>query len=188
MAGKEKKTKKAEYASVKEYKKWRNIHYSLKSAPYASVAIPLGAEAGVNWSEWFGDKTSQNHVSIGFGLGMAIVTTLLSVLAIAKKDSDTMKKIGPYYSVGVAFLMWGFVFYLLSSIAYDAAFLLIYAGAGILAAAIESNIDAAYVKERYEIAKKAMDDNGLSKKGEWKQSLEAQAKKDGATKRQQAYE
>jgi len=169
------KEKKQEPYTLKQYKKYRNIHYALKVAPFVTVAAPLGIEIGVNWNEWF---AQQDKFSVAFGLCLAVITTILSVLAIAKKDSELMKKIGPFISLGIGFLMWGAVCWFLSNLLYQLAYLLITAGLSILSASIEDAVDKQMVKEKYETMKQLADDNGFTKKGKWKAEAQAQAEHD----------
>ena len=161
--------------TLKEYKKWRNIHYGLKVAPVVTVAAPLGAEIGINWNDWF---AQEDKFSVAFGLVLAVITTVLSVLAIVKKDSEVMKKVGPFISLGIGFLLWGAVCWFLSTLLFQLAYLLITAGISILAAAIEDGVDKAVVKEKYEYLKQLADDNGFTKKGKWEMERKAQAEYD----------
>lgn len=165
----------------RQYKRWRNIHFALKTAPYPTVLCPFAIELGVNWQTWF---LNTDSTSIGLGLAMAIVSTLASIFAIIKRDSETMKKIGPFISVGVAFLMWGAVCLFLASVLNELGKLLIFAGCGILGAAVEDAVDNQVVEEKYLYMKKLMDENGLSKKGEWQVNAEKQARTDMANKYQ----
>ena len=158
--------------TLRDYKKWRNIHYGLKAAPFATVTVPLGIEIGVNWNEWF---TIEDKMSVAFGLILAVITTILSVLAIAKKDSELMKKVGPFISLGIGFLLWGAVCWFLSSLLYQLAYLLITAGSSILVASIEDAVDKGMVYEKYEYTKQLAEENGFTKKGKWKKQAEAQA-------------
>lgn len=178
----EKEVKPEEYKSVREYKKWRNVHYSLKAAPFAFVLVPLGTEIGVNWGTWFAEDTGNDKVSLAFGLVMAVISCLLSVLMLAKKDSDLMKKIGPYYAVGAWFLVWGATFYLLYSILYQMAELFIWAGVSVLAGAIADTVDNNVAEQKYKDAKAIVDKYGLSNYGEWKLKLDKQAQRDAKEK------
>lgn len=170
------KNKPQDSATIKQYKKYRNAHYALKVAPFPTVLTPFAVELGFNWGEWFGE--GKDNTSIGLGLAMAIVTTVLSVLAIVKKDSELMKKIGAFVSVGIMFLAWGAICILLASVLTELGTLLLYSGAGIIGAAVEESVDKAVVKEKYEFMLDLVNKNGLSKKGEWQHDMSVQAEAD----------
>lgn len=175
------KTKEPQFETVRKYKAYRNAHYALKVVPYPTAIAPFAIQLGLNWNVWFpGDK---DGTTVGIGLAMALLTTLLSVLAIAKKDSEFMKKVGPFVSVGFAFLAWGAVCLFLASVLTELGKMLIYSGCGILAAAVEDAVDKAVVKEKYLFMKDLADSKGLSKKGEWQQTAIAQAEADAEAKK-----
>lgn len=175
----EKKNKEELPSTLKEYKKWRNIHYSLKVLPYPTIAVPFAVEMGLNWDSWFGESVPW---TVPTGFVMALLSTILSILAISKKDSELMKKIGPFASVGLAFLAWGVVCLCLASVLTEFGYLLVYSGLSILGAAVEDAVDNAVVEEKYQYMKKLADTNGLSKKGEWMKSKKEQAQEDYKTK------
>ena len=160
----------------KDLRKYKAIHYSLKAAPFATVMVPFGVELGVNWNKWF--PQGQNNTYVAIGLSMSVLSTILSVLAIAKKDSDFMKKVGPFVTLAIGFMMWGAVCVFLSSVLMELGLLLIYAGCSIIGASIEDVVDKAVVKPRYLKLKAVADENGLTKSGEWELEVEEQAKKD----------
>lgn len=174
MAKKNKEKKQIPY-TLRQYHKWRNIHYALKAAPVITVIAPLGVEIGVNWNEWF---AQQDKFSAAFGLCLAVITTILSVIAITKKDSEMMKKIGPFISLGIGFLMWGAVCWFLSSLLYQLAYLLITAGLSILGAAVEDAVDRQLVYEKYTTLKTLADEKGFTKKGQWAMEAKLQAEHD----------
>lgn len=169
------KPKNKQPKTLKDYKNWRNLHYGLKAAPVATVAAPLGIEVGLNWNDWF---KVEDKLSVGLGLILAVITTILSVIAITKKDSELIKKAGPFISLGIAFLLWGAVCWLLYSLLYQLAYLLLTAGTSILVAAIEDSVDKWLVVEKYETMKKLADEKGFTKKGKWQKQVELQAELD----------
>lgn len=172
----EKKNKRPLTKTEIAYRRYKAAHIALKIAPYPTAMTPFAVELIVNWKTWFPEN--QDNTSIGLGLAMAIVTTVLSVLAVSKKDSEFMKKVGPFVSVGVAFLVWGAVCIFLSNVLMELGKLLCFAGCGILGAAIEDAVDKLAIKPKYDFIKEQADKNGLTKKGEWEEQVEAQAKED----------
>jgi len=174
------KNKSPELSTVRKYKTLRNVHYALKVAPYPTAIAPFAVQLGVNWNDWF--PAEKDGTTVGIGLAMALMTTILSVLAIAKKDSDFMKKVGGFVSVGVAFLAWGAVCIFLASVLSELGKMLVFTGLGVLGAAIEESVDKTVVQPRYAFMKNVVDSNGLSKKGEWEHQILAQAERDVAIK------
>lgn len=177
MAKRNSKKKEPLPPSVREYRKWRNLHYGLRVASYASPFVPFGVALGVNWNEWF--PPDANATPTAIGLVMAVATLALSVVAMCNKDSEQMKKIGVFIPIGFAFLAWGVVCVLLSNILMELGKALLFTGVGILASAVEDSVDRTVVKEKYLYMKDLVDSNGLTESGAWKQEQKQQAEHDG---------
>ena len=178
---KAKKTKEPVSPTIKAYRKWRNAHAALKATEFGAPFVPLGVTVGLNWQSWFPDGA--NHTPVAVGLIMTIATLALSVLAVSKKDSDFMKKVGPIIPIAFGFLAWGVVCVLLSNVLMELGYALLSSGGGLMASALSDTIDTTYVNERYTYLKQLVEDNGLSKKGEWKQNAQVQAEHDGEVKK-----
>lgn len=174
------KNKKQVPVTVKQFKKWRNIHIALKATEYVAPFAPFAVMLGVNWNQWF--PQDGNHVSVGIGLVMAVASLAISIIAMSNKDSDFMKRVGVFIPIAFGFLAWGLVCVLLSSVLGEFGKAMMATGAGILASATADATDRNVVKEKYEFMKGLMDEHGLSKQGEWKQNAEEQAKYDGDKK------
>ena len=171
-----KKNKEKPNATIREYKKWRNLHFGLKAAVFPTAISPLAIEVIVNANTWFPE--GKDHTTPAFGFAMALLATIGTVLAIVKKDSEIMKKVGAFVSIGIGLVVWGLVFKVLAMAFNDVGNALIYAGAGVIASAIEDTADKLVVKEKYEEMKKLADDNGFTKKGRWKEERRIQAEYD----------
>lgn len=163
-------------ATLREYKKWRNLHYGLKASVVPTALTPFAIELIANWSAWFPEN--KDGTSVGIGLAMALVSTFASVFALTKKDTEFMKKIGPFLPLAIGFIMWGAVLFMLSSVLYEMGKLLIFSGCGILGSAVEDAVEKAAVSEKYEYMKKLADDAGFTRKGRWQKEQEAQAEYD----------
>lgn len=170
------KNKKSLSKTEQEYRKWKNIHRGLKIAIVPTTIAPMAATIGVNWNQWF---KYEDKLSVAFGLVLAIITTVLSVVAILKKDSELMKKIGPFVTLGIGMMLWGGVCLLLAALLDELGRLLVIAGSSILAAACEDIVDKQVVLPKYEYMVKLADETGISKKGQWQQKMEAQAQEEG---------
>lgn len=167
--------------TMREYRKWKRLHYSLKATEYVAPFAPFAITAGVNYNEWF--YTGNEPTKIAFGFVMAVASLALSVVTMAKKDSEFMKKVGIFIPIAFGFLSWGLVCVLLSTILMELGKALLATGAGILAAATADTADKTVVEEKYEYMKQLADENGLTKKGEWQMNAKAQAEYDGEKKR-----
>ena len=165
-----KRNKKQEPKTLRTYKRLRNTHYALKVAPFVTSAVPFAVEAGVYGNEWF---TPKEAGSAATGLILAVLTTLATVLAVAKRDSEFMKKLGPFIPLGIGFLVWGVVCLIIADLLNQFGYLLIAAGSSILVAAVEDTLDKTLVKGKYEYMKKLADDNGYTKKGKWEAEQKA---------------
>ena len=168
--------------TMKSYKRWRNAHIALKATEYSAPFVPLGIVLGVNWNEWF--PQNGEHTSVAVGLIMALASTVVAVAAIVKKDSDFMKKIGLFIVFAFEFIGWGIVCVLLSKIALELGKALICTGAGLIATATADVVDKSAINNKYLEMKKLVDDNGLSKWGEWKERAKIQAEYDGEKKKE----
>lgn len=170
------KNKKQLSKTEQEYRKWKRTHFALKAAPFPTVVAPFAVIIGVNWNDWF---KHEDKISVALGLILAVITTVLSVVAITKKDSELMKKVGPFISLGIGFLMWGAVCIFLAALLQDLGYLLLTAGSSILVAAVEDAVDKQLVLPKYEYMVKLADETGISKKGQWEAEMEAKAKDEG---------
>ena len=177
--------KKKQPKTLREYKKWRNLHIGLKAAVYPLSVSPFAIELIANWNTWF--PANKDNTSIGIGLALALVTTFISVFAVIKKDSELMKKIGPFVALAFGMILWGSVAILLSTVLMELGKLLIFSGCGIIAAAVDDAVDKAVVKEKYEFTKALADEAGFTKRGKWQNEAKKQAEYD-KEKYEQEYE
>lgn len=180
MENKVDKKSKAEYETLKQYHKFVAIKYSLKSGTYLFAVVPFFAELGVNWNAWFSNKDTAP--SIGTGFAMLIVTTVLSLLAILKKDDEFMKKFSPLFYIAVIFIMWAATFMFLATIMNEMGKMLMYASIGILAGAISDETEKTVVEPKYKLYKELAHNAGLTNTGAFEKHAREQAEKDRLAK------
>ena len=168
--------------TVKQMNKYRGASIGLKCASYGCCLVPAGVIVGVNWNDWFA-QADDGKVSIGLGFGMLIVSTLLSVIMVMKRDKEFMKKYSPMFYVALLVLCWGATFALLSALAKEFASMLIYVGIGVACGAICDEVNIAAIKPRYEKYKKLVFDYGLVDKAQAEINAREQAKKDREARR-----
>jgi hypothetical protein len=174
------KRNKPKYALNKEYRKWLGIKAAIKAGTYGSVLTPSAVIFGLNYNEWFNSASQSNAPSIGLGFGMLIVSTLVTVVAVFKKDSDFMKKFSPLFYIAVICLLWAATFSFLSSILYEMGSMFYYISAGVLGGAVFDEVNTAYVNPRYEAIKAARDKAGVSSIGDFTLDLEKKEREDRA--------
>lgn len=174
------KRNKPKYQLNKDYRKWLAIKAGMKVGTYASVLTPSAVIFGMNYQEWFAESGS-NGPSIGIGFGMLIVSTLVTIVAVFKKDSDFMKKFSPLFYIAVICLLWAATFSFLSSILYEMGSMFYYISAGVLGGAVFDEVNTAYVNPRYEAIKAARDKAGVSSIGDFTLDLEKKERADKQT-------
>ena len=169
-----------EYETLKQFHKFSAIKYSLKGSTYLFAVVPFFAELGVNYQAWFGNESTAP--SIGMGFGMLIASTVLTILAVVKKDEEFMKKFSPLFYIAVIFLAWAAAFMFLSSIMSEMGKMLMYAACGILAGAISDESEETLVEPKYRLYKELAHNSGLTNSGAFEKHAREQAEKDRQAK------
>lgn len=182
-----KKAAKPPRTTAQKFRFWRNVGYACKGVEFLSPLVPFSVMLGLNWENWF-PKDAGTGWSIGLGFGMLIVSTLLAVWQIVKKDDLMKEKLSFLFSVCVVFVLFGFSFKLLSSIMSEMGDMFLYVGCGLLGGAMSDQADRIAFKPRREFYRKLIEENGLSKVSARKQEDIEQAKREGEErKKERAY-
>ena len=168
--------------TVKKMRSLRWVSIALKAGSYATCVVPASVMLACNWNEWFGQGDNQLHIGLGFG--MLIVSTLATIFAVMKKDSDFFKKYSSLFPVAIGLLMWGGTCYFLSQLAYQFSEMLLYTAIGVACAAIEDEVNELSIKPKLAFYKKLVDEYGLSKKSDEQKKAEEQARKDREVRRE----
>lgn len=176
-----KKSKQQEPKTLRDFKKYRNLHYGIKIGEFVAPFVPFAIALGFNWNDWFPENG--NHTSVGIGLVLAIASLAISILMMMKKDSDLMKKVGVFIPIAFGFIAWGVVCILLSTVLLELGKSLLATGIGIAVSAVSDTVDKTIVYEKYCYLKNLATENGLTKQGKWQMDAEAQAKYDGEKQR-----
>jgi hypothetical protein len=163
--------------SVKQYRKIRDAKWGLKAASYLCAMTPDIIICGVNYDEWFAPQTSTGP-SLGVGFGMMLVSLILTLLAIFKRDTDFMTKFSPLFYVAVLCACWGISFYFLATIMNEAGQMFIYTAIGVMAGGVCDQCEKDLVEPKYLKAKECISKHGLSSYGAWEKAFEKQASDD----------
>ncbi len=174
---KEKKVKQPK-TTLEKYRMWDRWHKTVWGSKFAMPLVPASIVLGLNWNEWVGNNTSKGW-SIGVGFGMLIVACITSILAIMKRDEIIKKNISAVFIVAIVFLIVGFGFKLLASIANEFGDMFIYISFGVVAAAGVDQADKSLLMPKVEYYKGLVEENGLDKKSARRLEEEEQAKREG---------
>ncbi len=175
------KHKDKELPTVKKMRSLRTASYALKAGSYVTCLVPSSVMLACNWNEWFGE--ANDHVSIGIGFGMLIISTLSTIFAVMKKDEEFFKKYSSLFPIAIVLLLWGATFAFLSQLSQQFSEMLIYTAIGVGCGAVEDEVNALAVKPKLAYYKKLVEEYGLSKKADEESKAEEQARKDRETRR-----
>lgn len=162
---------------TKTQKKYRNlqiVRWSLYSGTYLIPLVPAGIMLGINWEEWF----SKDQWSIGLGFGMLLLTILITILGIAKKDEVVKKNVSALFYFAGLMSLWAVSLMFLASIANEFGYMLLYTACGLLGGATCEQINKTKIIKEVDQYKKILIQSGLKKeKNNYNEILE-RAKKE----------
>lgn len=167
------KTKKT--PTQKKYSSWKTTKYVLKASTYVVPLVPEGIILGINWNEWF---TVSNSWSIGLGFGSLLVTIMVTILGIAKRDDVVKENISPMFYLAGLMAMWAVSLMFLASIAQNFGTMLLYTAAGICGGATCDQINKTVVAEKVKMYKEILVEVGLDKENNKLEELKEQALKE----------
>lgn len=176
-----KKEKKAR-TTLQKYTLWHRWSIALEVTKYAMPAIPFGVILGINWSDWFGNNESQGW-SIGVGFGMLIVSTVMAIVEIMKKDEIAKTNVSMLYYISIVFVLVGFSFKLLASIANEFGDMFLYVSCGIVGSGCVDQVNKAWISKKAAFYKKLVEDNELDDRIARKIAEQKQAEKEGQYKK-----
>ncbi len=160
--------------TIKSYRKWSTAKWSLYGATFAAPVVPATVMTIVNWDEWF----AQSGPSLPLGFVSLLVSTLLSIIGIWKKDDIANKAISAIYYIALLFVCFGATFLFLSSLFSQVGYMFMATAAGLVASGTADQVNKSLVKPRVEEYKELIDKNALDERARKKQQRIAQAKLD----------
>lgn len=169
-----------EFETIKALKKYRGIKYGMKAGTYLSCMTPSAIILGVNWDDWFGaaSQAEGSAPSIGVGFGMLAVSTIATIVAVMKRDSDFMKKFSALFYVAILCALWAVSFMFLSSIMNEMGQMFLYIAYGVACGGIFDEGSEIAIKPRYEFLVDLADKNGLTRNGSFKEKQYKRLKED----------
>ena len=126
------KVKTPKTQTQKSYRNWSIVKWLLYGGTYATPLIPAGIMVGVNWEEWF---TPQESVSLGLGFASLLLTIVITIVGIGKRDKILRDSFSPLYYFAMILALWAIVLMFLASIAHELGTMLLYTCFGLVGGA-----------------------------------------------------
>ena len=120
----------------------------------------------------------ENPWSLGLGFGMLILTVLVTILGIAKRDEVVKKFISPLFYFAGLLALWGFSLLFLARIASEFGYMLLWICLGLISGASADQVNRSKVQKEVVFYKKLIVDVGLDKKTEKKKLIKKLAKEE----------
>lgn len=166
--------KKPKYKTIQEYKKWNGIKWGLYAGMWASPVAPATVITVINWDEWF----AKSGVSLPFGFASLLVTTILSIILIWKKDEVVNKAVSCVFYIAVLFVFFGATFLFLASLYQMVGFMFLATAGGLVASATADQFNKSLVKPNVAFYQNLIKENHLDAKSKRQLKREEQARKD----------
>lgn len=157
------KAKKAKSKTLAKYRWLQAADASAYVGKYAMAVVPATVMTAVNWEAWFANAGA----SLPAGFSMLILSTVLSIIGISRKDEIVKKNVSGLFYVGLVFFCFAMSFKFLSNVFNQMGDMLMYTALGVFGGAAADQADKSLVKPM---------------KAEYKELVEANAL-DGRTKR-----
>lgn len=165
---------KPKYKTIQEYKKWNRAKWGLYAGMWASPLVPAGTMTIINWDEWF----AKSGVSLPFGFASLLVTTILSIVLIWKKDEIVNKAVSCIFYIAVLFVFFGATFLFLASLYQMVGYMFLATAGGLVASGVSDQVNKSLVKPNLEFYQKLIAENHLDAKSKRQLKREEQARKD----------
>lgn len=166
--------KKQKLKTIKEYQKWNVIKWSLYGAMFVTPLAPAATMTAINWEDWF----AKSGVSLPCGFVMLVISTLLSIIFIWKKDEITKKSVSAIFYLSLVFACFGCAFMFLAKLFEQVGHIFLATALGLVASGTSDQFNKSLVKPRVAEYKELIDTNGLDTRAKKKAERKAQAKAD----------
>lgn len=164
--------KKAKSKTLSTYRGLQAADISIGVGKYAMATIPAIVMTAVNWDEWF----SNAGTSLPAGFSMLILSTVMSIIGISKRDEIMKKNVSGLFYIGLVFFCFGISFKFLSNICDQMGDMFLYTALGIFGGAVADQVDKTTVKPMKEEYAKLVEDNALDPRTKKKNERKALAK------------
>ena len=166
--------KKAKSPTLVRYKRWKLASFGLKAGAYAAPLLPATIMTIVNWDEWF----AQAGVSLPLGFVSLLISTLLSIIGMWKKDDLLNKKVSAVFYLAILFCCFGATFLFLAKLFSQVGFMFLATAGGLAVGGTADQLNKSLVNVRVEEYAKLIEDNVLDDKAKKKAQRKEQAKLD----------
>ena len=129
-------------------------------AKFAMPFVPATVMTIINWDEWF----ANTHGNLPMGFILLLVGSLIAVIGIWKKDKLMESKVSPLFVFALALVCVAGSFLLLSNILYQTGMMFMYCAAGVVAAAIDDQVQQSVVAPALKEIEEDIKEGGLDKK------------------------
>ena len=151
---------------------WKFLKGFMHGSKYVVAETPVTVMAIVEHNEWF-NQSSTKAASVSTGLGMFIVTVIVTLWCIVNKEK-TFKKISPFITAAIYLIIFGGICLFLQSILFDLGMLLLFTGVGMVVAVVEDTVEKNAVQGRVDYWNGVLSDAGMNRKeNEQKKKREA---------------
>lgn len=153
--------KKVKSATKSTYNKWRVASYSLKSLTYLLPLAPEATMLGLKWEEY---TTKSNSWSLGLGFSSLLLTVIVTIVGIAKRDKFITKKVSSLFYLAILMAMWAVVLMFLAKIAYSLGYMFLFTSLGVCGGGICDQINKSKVSPEVTWYREMIKEVGLDNK------------------------
>lgn len=168
------KAKKQKSETLINYEKWNRAKKALYVGMFSAPLAPATIMTIVNWDEWF----KKSNASLPMGFALLLVSTLLSVLAMWKRDDLINKKISFVFYLCGLFVMFGASFLFLANLMAQVGYMFLATAGGLAISGTADQVNKSLVKKRVEEYKQLIEENALDERSKQKRQRKEQAKLD----------
>lgn len=151
------------------YKRYRALKWGLYSSVYALPLVPASVLTAINWDEWVAQ--TGNSWSLGLGFGSLLLSLLITILAVAKKDKFLKDLLSPVFYIALILGVWSVSFLLLSSILHNFGQMLLFTSLSLIVSGGADQVRTKLVEPQLSFYKDLVVTNKLNPKWEEKRKL-----------------
>ena len=168
------KEKKVKSKTISTYKKWNAARWGLFAGQFAAPLMPAAIMTAVNWEEWF----AKSGTSLPLGFASLLVTVILAVLGLWKKNEIIEKTVSIVFYLALLFFMIGVTACFLASLFSNVGYMFMATGGGLLASGICDQVNKSAVNEKVKEYRQLIDDNNLDDKAKRRQERKDRARRE----------
>ena len=161
--------------TLSTYRAWQGAKVALYAGMWALPVAPATVMTAINWDDWFAEAGS----SLPFGFISLIVTTLLGIVGIWKKDELVNKKVSAIFYVALIFACLGATNLFLASLFSTVGYMFLMTAGGLVASATCDQVSKTLVDSRIKEYRELIETNALDsrtkKRNERKERARAEA-------------